>query len=76
VSTGADAAAAARRAGPLGAVGCPDCGSHKLTRLAMTLTDGSPVQFASCHRCEWHGWTQRGAGLPLATVLAKAARRR
>jgi formate dehydrogenase maturation protein FdhE len=56
--------------------GCPACGSPKLTRLGMTLTDGTPVDFASCHACEWHGWTQQGTDLPLASVLAKATRAR
>jgi hypothetical protein len=59
-------------------VTCSACGSDRVTRIAMSLTDGSPVQFTSCHRCEHRSWEQvvdAGAAsrpLPVARVLDKA----
>jgi hypothetical protein len=56
---------------------CDACGSDRVTRIAICLTDGSPVHFTSCHRCEhrtWHEQAERGTnGLPLAvgSVLDK-----
>jgi hypothetical protein len=38
----------------------------------MTLTDGSVVDFASCHACEHKTWTQGGRALDIDTVLTKA----
>ena len=31
---------------------CPVCASRRVTAITMTLTDGSVVDFASCHACE------------------------
>lgn len=50
---------------------CPSCGSLKVTELAMTLTDGSAVEFLSCHGCEHRRWTQAGRPLDLPVVLDK-----
>jgi hypothetical protein len=53
---------------------CRACGSERVTRIAMSLTDGSPVQFTSCHRCEHRTWEQQGTEggvLPVAAVLDK-----
>jgi hypothetical protein len=47
---------------------CSACGSDRITELAMTLTDGTPVEFVSCHRCETKTW--RDASGELATELA------
>lgn len=55
---------------------CPECGSARLTQITMTLTDGSPVDFASCHTCEHKSWLADGVALPLDTVLAKATKRK
>lgn len=52
-------------------VSCPSCGSTKVTSLTMTLTDGSLVDFTSCHRCEHKSWRQDGRELDRETVLAK-----
>jgi predicted metal-binding protein len=30
---------------------CAQCSGTRVTRISMTLTDGSLVDFASCHRC-------------------------
>jgi hypothetical protein len=56
---------------------CRACGSESVTRIAMALTDGSPVTFTSCHRCEHRTWVEQGtdhdavAVLPVARVLDK-----
>ncbi|MBW3638450.1 MAG: hypothetical protein KY451_01140 [Actinobacteria bacterium] len=51
---------------------CGTCSSSRVTSIAMTLTDGSPVHFASCHNCESRSWTQAGRRLDITTVLGKA----
>jgi hypothetical protein len=56
---------------------CRACGSPRVTRIAMALTDGSPVRFTSCHRCEHKTWEAAaesgdGARLPVSEVLDKA----
>jgi hypothetical protein len=55
---------------------CPKCESPRLTEIAMTLTDGSPVQFTSCRQCEYRGWTQSGQVLEVASVISKATKPR
>jgi hypothetical protein len=54
---------------------CSFCGSRRVTVLSMTLTDGSPVKFASCHRCEGKRWSEDDGSLPLASVLDRARKR-
>ncbi len=51
---------------------CRACGSDRVTTISMNLTDGSPVSFTSCHRCEHRTW-QEAAGdvLPVDQVLNK-----
>jgi formate dehydrogenase maturation protein FdhE len=51
---------------------CVACGSNRLTELSMTLTDGTPVRFASCRRCEHRSWSDGGETLPVESVLRKA----
>ena len=51
---------------------CPSCSGTRLTKIAMTLTDGSPVDFTSCHTCEHKSWIQNGQPLDIDVVLAKA----
>jgi len=53
---------------------CAACDSPRVTRLTMTLTDGSPVDFTSCHACEHKSWRGAGNVLPLGTVLTKATK--
>jgi formate dehydrogenase maturation protein FdhE len=56
---------------------CPVCTGTRLTKLTMVLTDGSPVDFTSCHTCEHKTWMAHdGAVLPVDTVLAKARKPR
>ncbi len=52
-------------------LGCRACGSDRVTRIAMSLTDGTPVEFTSCHRCEHRAWEQYGTALPVDVVLDK-----
>jgi formate dehydrogenase maturation protein FdhE len=53
---------------------CPSCGSTRLTSLAMTLTDGTPVRFSSCHECEHRTWTHDGGELEFTDVIARATK--
>jgi DNA-directed RNA polymerase subunit M/transcription elongation factor TFIIS len=55
---------------------CPRCESPRLTEIAMTLTDGSPVQFTSCRHCEYRAWTQAGQVLEVDSVISKATKPR
>jgi DNA-directed RNA polymerase subunit M/transcription elongation factor TFIIS len=50
---------------------CHICGSLHVTSIAMTLTDGSRVHFASCHRCENRWWLQDGSQLSFDHVIEK-----
>jgi hypothetical protein len=42
----------------------------------MTLTDGTPVQFASCHECEHRHWSHEGRALALTDVITKATKQK
>lgn len=55
--------------------GCDACGSPRLTRLTMHLSDGGSVDFVSCHHCEHRRWEEAGAPVPVASVLSRTARR-
>jgi DNA-directed RNA polymerase subunit M/transcription elongation factor TFIIS len=55
---------------------CPSCASSRLTVLAMTLTDGTPVRFASCHDCEHRSWSHDGEELQFADVIARATKQK
>ena len=51
---------------------CEACASDRITELAMTLTDGTNVQFVSCRSCEHRTWiAAEGAALPIDQVLAR-----
>ncbi len=50
---------------------CQVCGSPRVTSLALTLTDGTPVEFTSCHACEHRSWFSPIGELDRATVLEK-----
>ena len=51
---------------------CGSCSGTRVTAITMTLTDGSSVDFASCHSCETKSWRQGGRELDISTVLGKA----
>jgi predicted metal-binding protein len=55
---------------------CGHCGSKRVTSLSMTLTDGSLVDFSSCHRCEGKTWSRAGSALGLTEVLDRARKHR
>lgn len=55
--------------------GCVACGSPRLTRLSMNLTDGGTVDFVSCQHCEHRRWEEAGVDIPVAEVLSRTARR-
>lgn len=51
------------------AAACHGCGSIHVTRLSMSLTDGTPVDFTSCHRCEHRTWEHDGSVMSRDGVL-------
>lgn len=53
---------------------CHACGSTRVTRLSMNLTDGTPVEFTSCHRCEHRTWEHAGDTLDVGSVLDRTRR--
>jgi hypothetical protein len=55
---------------------CPSCSGSRVTALAMTLTDGTPVRFASCHDCEHRSWSHEGQELAFADVISRATKQR
>jgi hypothetical protein len=55
---------------------CTHCGSRSVTSLTMTLTDGSLVDFSSCHRCTGKTWSRGGTALALTDVLERARKHR
>ena len=53
---------------------CAACGAGRVTRLAMTLTDGTPAVFTSCTRCEHRGWETEGSTLSIDDVVDRTRR--
>ncbi|MDQ6650450.1 MAG: hypothetical protein M3Z02_10090 [Actinomycetota bacterium] len=51
---------------------CSVCDSTRVTEISMTLTDGTPVDFTSCHACEHKSWRDSGQELSIDRVLTKA----
>jgi predicted metal-binding protein len=51
---------------------CGTCAGNRVTSITMTLTDGSSVDFSSCHACETRSWKQDGRELDITSVLGKA----
>lgn len=64
------------RPGARSGLACPSCGSERLTSLAMTLTDGTPVSFCSCHDCEQKIWSDATGTLDFADVLVRTAKKK
>ena len=50
---------------------CRVCASPRVTSLTLTLTDGTPVEFTSCHACEHRSWFSPTGELDRATVLER-----
>lgn len=62
---------------PVGSLGsCRTCHSSRVTRIVMNLTDGTPVEFTSCHRCEERTWESGGEPLPVDEVLSRTRKLR
>jgi hypothetical protein len=55
---------------------CPQCAGSRVTRISMKLTDGSPVDFVSCHDCEHKHWRGADGALALHGVLERARKPR
>lgn len=55
---------------------CGSCRSPRVTELWMTLTDGTPVHFVSCHACEHKAWRGEGEVLGFESVLAKTRKQK
>ena len=54
---------------------CPECCGTRVTKISMKLTDGSPVDFVSCHACEHKHWRGMDGALALDGVLDRARKR-
>lgn len=50
---------------------CSNCGSSRITKLSMNLTDGTPVDFTSCHVCAHKSWSHGGIELAVTDVLER-----
>ncbi len=50
---------------------CRTCASPRVTSLTLTLTDGTPVEFTSCHACESKSWLTAEGELDRASVLER-----
>ena len=50
---------------------CAACGSTRITALSMNLTDGTPVDFTSCHVCANRTWSHGGVELNVTDVLER-----
>jgi hypothetical protein len=50
---------------------CDQCGTERVTSLALVLTDGTPVRFTSCHACEHRSWLGPDGPLDRTTVLER-----
>lgn len=60
---------------PSGTETCLPCGATLLTRVPMSLGDGTAVTFVSCPECEDRVWvTVDGDRLGLVEVLGRAER--
>jgi|APAga8741243762_1050094.scaffolds.fasta_scaffold00002_268 hypothetical protein len=63
---------------PVGTAACAACGSDRLTRLRLTLADGTEVTFVSCHACEHRAWIPLdgdGTALTRDQVVERSSRR-
>lgn len=55
---------------------CVNCSSDRVTRLSMSLTDGTAVEFTSCHRCEHKTWADAAGQLSVEEVLGRTRKPR
>ena len=59
------------QAGARSGTKCRTCSSDRVTTLTLVLTDGTPVEFTSCHSCENRTWFSAEGELDRATVLER-----
>ena len=59
------------QAGARSGTKCRTCHSDRVTTLTLILTDGTPVEFTSCHACENRTWFSAEGELDRATVLER-----
>jgi len=59
------------QAGARSGTRCRTCHSDRVTTLTLVLTDGTPVEFTSCHACENRTWFSAEGELDRATVLER-----
>ncbi len=50
---------------------CASCESPRVTTLSMHLTDGTPVDFASCRICGHKSWSHDGVELTVTEVISR-----
>ena len=55
---------------------CESCASPSVTRISITMSEGSVVDFTSCRRCEHRSYTAGGEPVGLDCVKALAARKK
>lgn len=56
---------------PAQGASCTECASVRITQLSMNLTDGTPVDFTSCHVCAHKSWSHHGVELAVTDVLQR-----
>ncbi|MFB9376627.1 hypothetical protein ACFFKU_04560 [Kineococcus gynurae] len=54
---------------------CTGCGSERITQLLMSLTDGTPVTFVSCHVCELRTWESAAGPITVDAVLERSRKK-
>jgi transposase-like protein len=58
----------------MAALECPQCGSRNVININLTMEDGEPVSFYSCHSCDKRWWNRDGEPIDLPNVLELAKR--
>src|SRR5439155_19785701 len=57
------------RGDAMAALECPQCGSRNVININLTMEDGNPVSFYSCHNCDKRWWNKDGDPIDLPTLL-------
>ncbi|RZS87154.1 hypothetical protein EV189_2577 [Motilibacter rhizosphaerae] len=53
---------------------CPHCHGSRVTRMAITLTDGTPVTLMSCSDCDTRSWFDGPRMLQLQDVVDRSTK--
>ena len=53
---------------------CPACASSNVININLTMENGDPVKFYSCHECDKRWWSKDGVSIELDNVLELAKR--